>query len=766
MGIKSIIKKGRESAARTYIKLFRRDLSSKGEKVSSNSFFKECIEKYDRELEDWNDPYGYFLRNDEWEKRVRENFSQDLIKDFSEAEGELSGIAGAKNSKEEVSLLDESPVVFGGYEYALLISEKAVPSAGWKVAVREALEKISYTAPYIIYGDEDSLKDGVRSNPFFKPDFSPELLEQFNYLGEMALVRKDLLEKVCPRFSYADAPSSGDIADIVRTIAQGPNSPDAATADSEANLGKGAGSESDLGKDSCTGLAFDSGLIHAHLYKNVLHIPHILSHRVSGCADEDIAACTGAIAGKPTAGTRNSAQGQTEKPGENQGLGPFSTVSVIIPTKDHPDVLKTCVSSLREKTEYPMDKLEIIVVDNGSDEAKKAEYEKMASLYGYKYIYDPKPFNFSYMNNVGAKSATGELLLLLNDDTEIIDGKWLAKMAAYAVRDEVGAVGAKLLYANTNKIQHVGVTNLAVGPSHKLLALEDSESYYFGRNKLDYDMLCVTAACLLVSKKKFDEVGGLSEDLKVAYNDIDFCFKLFEHGYRNVQCNGAVLYHYESLTRGMDEGNEEKYHRLLAEKEKLYGAHPWAKGFDPFYNPNLIDNSSDYLPATKDCTTNTSSFSHLLEEDVKISKESFMLRARLDRIQKQLRNTEDAEDFIWLDGWAYVRGCDNRRFEKSLLLTEDTAGSSGAENKAAKEGEAEDDKQTAKINSRRYELFSTYRKDILAAFPGEDHIELSGFYFRLPVKELEGKSWRVRIVMTDIITGKRLYKDLKREIKG
>ena len=412
-----------------------------------------------------------------------------------------------------------------------------------------------------------------------------------------------------------------------------------------------------------------------------------------------------------------------------------------------------------------MDKLEIIVVDNGSDEAKKAEYEKMADLYGYKYIYDPKPFNFSYMNNVGAKSATGELLLLLNDDTEIIEGKWLSKMAAYAVKDEVGAVGAKLLYANTNKIQHVGVTNLAVGPSHKLLALEDSESYYFGRNKLDYDMLCVTAACLLVSKKKFDEVGGLSEDLKVAYNDIDFCFKLYEHGYRNVQCNGAVLYHYESLTRGMDEGNEEKYHRLLAEKEKLYGAHPWAKGFDPYYNPNLIDNSSDYLPATKDCTTNTSSFSHLLEENVKISKESFMLRARLDRIQKQLRNTEDAEDFIWLDGWAYVRGCDNRRFKKSLVLTESLESGDAFEGGVVSESAAGKSERRDNGKIRRYELFSTYRKDILAAFPGEDHIELSGFYFRLPVKELGVKTWKAGLVMTDVVTGKQLYKDLKREIK-
>ena len=311
-------------------------------------------------------------------------------------------------------------------------------------------------------------------------------------------------------------------------------------------------------------------------------------------------------------------------------------------------------------------------------------------------------------------------------------------MGEYSLDPEVGAVGAKLLYANTEKIQHAGVTNMAVGPSHKILALEDSINHYFGRNKLDYNMLAVTGAWLMVSKDKFHEVGGLNEDLKVAYNDIDFCMKLFEHGYRSVQCNGAVLYHYESLTRGMDEGNEEKYHRLLAEKEKLYAAHSWAKGFDPFYNPNLIDNSSDYLPATKDCTQNTDSFSRLLAKDEPVLKDTFMVRARLDRVQLQLRNTEDAEDFIWLDGWGYVRGCDNRRFEKSLLLVSDV--------------------------TRRYELFSTYRKDILGAFPGEDHIELSGFYFRLPVKELEGKTWQAVLVETDIITGKQLYKNLNRDI--
>ncbi|MCR4618260.1 MAG: glycosyltransferase family 2 protein, partial [Lachnospiraceae bacterium] len=632
MGIKNILKEGRDKAARIYIKMFRRDLSSKGEKVTSNSFFADCVENYERELADWENPYGYFLRADAWESRVG-----SAVKAYDK---EGAGCEGADKDLKEF-FHDESRVTFGGFEYVLIISEKAEPAIGWKVAVREGLETIGGYAPYVIYGDEDVLENEARRNPFFKPDFSPELLEQFNYFGEMVLVRKDKLMKACPDYSESDAPSSEQIAEIVRIVV--------------------------LEKES--EIEFNEGLSHAHFYKNVLHIPHILSHRIVGSAAEDceeaIKKAASQYAMAVASKARDKAEDQafdktddkvTDKGCNERDASSACKVSVIIPTKDHPDVLKTCVSSLREKTEYPMDMIEIIVVDNGSEEAKKAEYEAMAAQYDYEYVYDPKPFNFSYMNNVGAKKATGELLLLLNDDTEVIDPSWLSKMVTYARRPEVGAVGAKLLYANTNKIQHAGVTNLAVGPSHKILALDDSENYYFGRNKLNYNMLSVTGACLLVSKEKYDEVGGLSEDLKVAYNDIDFCFKLFEHGYRSVQCNGAVLYHYESLTRGMDEGNEEKYKRLLAEKDKLYGMHPWAKGFDPFYNPNLIDNSSDYLPATKDCTKNTDSFSKLLDKEGPVPAESFMVRARLDRIQLQLRNTEDDVDFIWLDGWGFVRG--------------------------------------------------------------------------------------------------------------
>ncbi len=672
--LKNFIKDGREAAAKAVIKVLHADLASGEKKNAGNPFFETCVKEHDTELADWKNPYGYWLRNDAWEKRA-------------------------------VSLSDdEGKITFEEYEYVYLCSEIAQPARGWKTAVREALEALK-DAPIIIYGDEDVLdrdganvNNGERSNPFFKPDFSPELLAQFNYLGEMVLIRKDILEKSgisADKFS-SEATNSNEIYEILKSVTE--NLPAA---------------------------SFDEGEILKHFYKGVLHIPHILSHRISGSAEEDCKKAIEKLAGNAIVA-------------EN-----LPTLSIIIPTKDHPDILRTCISSIMEKTNYDLEKIEIIVVDNGSAPANKAQNEELAAKYSFKYIYDPQPFNYSRMNNMGAEKAEGELLLLLNDDTEVIKADWLRRMAFYASKPEIGAVGAKLLYANTEKIQHAGVTNMAVGPSHKILALEDSQDHYFGRNKLDYNMLAVTGACLLVSKKKFDEVGGLSEDLKVAYNDIDFCIKLFEHGYRSVQCNTSVLYHYESLTRGMDEGDEEKFHRLLAEKEKFYAAHPWAKGFDPFYNPNLIDNSSDYIPTTKDCTKNTDSFSKYLGNLQTLPKETFMVRARLDRIQKQLRNTEDAKDFIWLDGWSFVRGCDNRRFSKTFVLT---------------------DKESGEI--RQYELFSTYRKDILAAFEKEDHIELAGFFFRLPVEELDNKEWSAGIIQTDALTGKQLYKDLGKTIRA
>ncbi|MCR5211930.1 MAG: hypothetical protein K6C41_05210 [Lachnospiraceae bacterium] len=174
-------------------------------------------------------------------------------------------------------------------------------------------------------------------------------------------------------------------------------------------------------------------------------------------------------------------------------------------------------------------------------------------------------------------------------------------MMGQALQESSGAVGAKLLYPDKKKLQHCGVLNLEIGPSHALIGQSDEVHHYFDRNRVDYDFLAVTGACLMVEKKKYEIAGGFDEELPVAYNDIDLCFKLFEKGYYNVLRTDAVFIHYESLSRGSDESPEKK-ERREHELEKLYEKHPALRGRDPFYNINLIKNGVNFqigLPADR-----------------------------------------------------------------------------------------------------------------------------------------------------------------------
>jgi hypothetical protein len=166
-------------------------------------------------------------------------------------------------------------------------------------------------------------------------------------------------------------------------------------------------------------------------------------------------------------------------------------------------------------------------------------------------------------------------------------------MAGHASLDHVGAVGAKLYYPDSTLIQHIGVISFTGGPVHSLCQHDDRVNYYFCRNKTEYNYSAVTAACLMVQTSKFWEVGGFDESFAVAYNDIDFCFKLTEKGYYNVSRMDAVLYHHESLSRGSDVLNPEKMKRLISEREHLYREHPQYIGKDPFYSPNLTMERAD-----------------------------------------------------------------------------------------------------------------------------------------------------------------------------
>ena len=261
-------------------------------------------------------------------------------------------------------------------------------------------------------------------------------------------------------------------------------------------------------------------------------------------------------------------------------------MSVIVPTRDNANLLENCTRGLLTNTNYI--NLEIVVVDNGSKDP--ATLELLNSLDNDSRVrvlrYD-HAFNYSAINNFAVNNVNSEFICLLNDDIEVIDDNWLQQMVALAVREQVGAVGARLLYAD-NTVQHGGIMLGVMGVAnhlHKDLPVESPG--YFGRLQLAQELSAVTAACLVVKRSTYQEVGGLNEDqLAVAFNDVDFCLRLREAGYRNLWTPRATLYHLESASRGSDLAPE-KATRFA--KEVAYMKQRWADELlnDPFYNKNL-----------------------------------------------------------------------------------------------------------------------------------------------------------------------------------
>ena len=283
-------------------------------------------------------------------------------------------------------------------------------------------------------------------------------------------------------------------------------------------------------------------------------------------------------------------------------------ISIVIANKDHQPDLKRCVDSILEKSTY--ENYEIIVVENNSTTPEifayykelQAAYENGATENDRKIrvvTYTPKEgetFNYSRVNNYGVSFATGEYILLLNNDTQVITVNWMEELLMYAQRQDVAAVGAKLYYADKT-IQHAGVV-LGLGAhrtaGHSHYGQHRDNLGYMGRLCYAQNVSAVTGACLLVKKSLYDEVGGLSEDFAISLNDVDFCLKLREKGFLNVFTPFAELYHFESVSRGLDDQGEkaERYN-----KESEHFRTKWkevlAKG-DPYYNPNFSLDRSDF----------------------------------------------------------------------------------------------------------------------------------------------------------------------------
>ena len=400
----------------------------------------------------------------------------------------------------------------------------------------------------LLYSDEDRLSDDGkrRFEPHFKPDWSPDLLRSCNYIGGLAVLRKSLLEAVG---------------------------------------GFKAGLEGER--------HYDLILRASEKARAVSHVQKMLLHRGAGARAEPAG---------PSAARRALAEHVRRLGYEAdvlpEGEGRYRVryrieekpeVSIIIPTKDKASVLRTCVESVLKHTSYP--NYRIFVVDNQSREAETLRYyEELKREPRVTVLSFDEPFNFSKLVNFGASRAGGDVLVLLNNDTEILAPGWLEAMLEHAQRKEVGAVGCLLRYPHDKSVQHAGVILGLEGISAHGHHLQPAGSPgYFGRIRLVQNLSAVTAACLMTRRDAFEAVGGFDERYSRALNDIDFCLRLRERGLLVVYTPYVDILHHESLSRGSDFTEEgwPIFKKAVDDFEERWGT--LLRRGDPYYNPGLSD---------------------------------------------------------------------------------------------------------------------------------------------------------------------------------
>jgi GT2 family glycosyltransferase len=404
----------------------------------------------------------------------------------------------------------------------------------------------------VVYSDEDSIDiKGRREEPIFKPDWSPDLLLSTNYLQRCGLFRRDRAAEV-----GAFAPDAG--------LAQ----------------------------------PYDFALRLTERTTRIGHVPRVLYHsRRRPVTVDDVLARRAANHDESralvAALARRHSPGRTSAIFARRGPRCYATrldlhhrplVSIIVPTKDKRPLLETTLKSIWTRTDY--DRYEIIVVDNQSTDADAVQY--LASLPPRCQVFQwSNPFNYSAINNFGVRHARGEQLLFLNNDVEVIRPDWLTAMLEHAQRPEVGAIGARLLYAD-GRIQHAGVVvgiNRVAANAFRTWPGEATGSLRLA--DLTRNTSAVTGACMMVPRRIFDEVGGFDEELRVVLNDVDLCLKIRERGYLVVYTPHALLYHYEGSSRG----------RLHPPPDEKVFENRWSSLLDrgdPYYNPNLTDRHDDW----------------------------------------------------------------------------------------------------------------------------------------------------------------------------
>lgn len=408
----------------------------------------------------------------------------------------------------------------------------------------------------VIYSDEDKIDSEWtrRYEPHFKSDFNLDLLTTNNYICHLLFVKKELMDQVGYLRSEFDGAQDHDF--ILRCVENVQNN-------QIYHIPKvlyhwRIHENSTAGNPESKMYAFDAGVraCQAHFDRQNLHVE--VSHG-------------------PTLGFYRN----------KYILDDYPLVSIIIPNKDHIDDLDRCIESIKVKSTYK--NYEIIVIENNSTDKSTFDYYKQLEEKNtnVKIVYWENDFNYSAINNFGVTFANGEYILLLNNDTEIISPEWIEELLGFCMREDVGAVGAKLYYPD-DTIQHAGVIiGLGGIAGHCFSGLGKNEFGYFGRLICSQDLSAVTAACLMTKKSVFEEVHGLDETFKVAFNDIDYCLKLREKGYLVVYNPYVELYHYESKSRGLENTKKKaiRFQQEIEAFEKKWNS--ILENGDPYYNKNL-----------------------------------------------------------------------------------------------------------------------------------------------------------------------------------
>lgn len=582
----------------------------------------------------------------------------------------------------------------------------------------------------LLYGDEDKLTGrDVYEDPFFKPDWSPNTYLFSCYIGSVFAARGKLLGQL-PTLSDlredADAGQAADneIAFNALAFLESQDKVEDSTSIAAGDALFFLLAEAVGGFEKRTGLTFPVG-----------HIDEILFHR------DPV---------RDSYYTRRRKFKRDDPLPEGDPL-----VSIIIPSKDNPDILKQCLVSLARhcNTKATRIRYEIIIVDNGSQAQTRVQIQNfVGQLRGYegivdiRYLYRFMEFNFSAMCNLGAKASRGQYLLFLNDDIEAMVDGWLGDMVLQAMKPLNGAVGAKLLYPRSDLIQHAGIANVRRGPVHKLQKMHDKEVHYFGYNRGIHDMIAVTGACLMVDRNKFAEVEGFSENLAVAFNDVDLCYKLLEQGYYNVCCNHFFLFHHESFSRGIDTEDAEKMERLAREYRVLMKAHKALFKYDPFYSAHLVEDEHVHQVMRNE--------DHWPPEELEIQKVTLhenglpptwedpclQVGVEYSGLIDEWYDLAEEEGLYhdlgyYIKGYSFVIGSDNAMFERRVLFRKAEGPSTAPRAVGHKVWSCP--------------LFEYYRRDVDENLEGQTNVLLTGFKARLAKDALPAGTYQVGVMAID-----------------